>query len=200
MHDADLLRRIQQGDSAAWRAFYTSELPAVWRCAYAQVGDRGVAEDISSETMLAMLRNLDKFDPDKCRIHAWLRGVVAHKVADHFRQVSRRRKMLESVRLNSASKSDPPKPTEIEEKRQHILRILEGLPESQRLSLEWKYMDRLSVREIANRLGQSEKSAEALLFRARREFRRLHKSNEQSNVIITERGKPEQGISGGSRL
>lgn len=198
MLDADLLRDIQQGDSAAWRAFYTSELPVVWRYAYALVGDRVVAEDISSETMLAMLRNLDKFDPDKCQIHAWLRGVVAHKVADHFRQMSRQRKTLESVRHNSGPEQELSKPIEIEEKRQRILRILDCLPEKQRMSLEWKYIDRLSVREIAKRLGKSDKSVEALLFRARREFRRLHKSNQQSNNIITERGKPEQGIPGGS--
>ncbi len=196
MHDADLLRRIKQGDSAAWRAFYTSELPAVWRYAYALVGDRSVAEDISSETMLAMLRNLDKFDPHKWQIHAWLRGVVSNKVADHFRHVARQRKMLESVRHNSARESDLPKPVEIEEKRQHILRSLDRLAEQQRRALEWKYIDKISVREIANRLGQTEKSAESLLFRARREFRRLHNSDN----IINERGESEQDFSGGSRL
>ena len=206
MHDTDLLRRIQQGCSDAWRAFYASELPAIWRYAYALVGDRSVAEDILSETMLAMLRNLDKFDPDNCRIHAWLRGVAANKAVDHFRQVSRQRKILDSVRLNSAihpnvsaSASDLSKPIEIEKTRQRVLWVLDSLSETQRLSLEWKYMDRLSVREIANRLGKSEKTAEALLFRARRAFRRLYQSHERPSIILTERKKPRQDAPGGSR-
>ena len=199
MHDAGLLRLIQQGDSAAWRAFYIDELPAVWRYAYALVGDRVVAEDICSETMLAMLQNIEKFDPDTCRIHAWLRSVVAHKAADHFRRTSRREKMAASVRNDSTSASQPPEIVEMKEKRQHIMEVLDSLPEPQRLSLEWKYCDGLSVREIAVRLDQTEKSVEAMLFRARRKFRQLYDSYDRTGIMTGERGKSEQDDPGGSR-
>jgi RNA polymerase sigma-70 factor, ECF subfamily len=202
--DADLLRCIQQGDSAAWRAFHTSELPAVWRYAYALVGDRSVAEDIAGEAMLAMLRSLDQFDPDHCQIRAWLRGVVANKAADHFRRLSRRRKMLDVVRSvagsgGMATAAGPSRPMEIEETRRRVLEVLDRLPEAQRLSLEWKYVDGLSVCQIADRLGQSEKAVESLLFRARRTFRRLHQTHELSKLIMTEREKPREGTRGGRR-
>jgi DNA-directed RNA polymerase specialized sigma24 family protein len=39
--------------------------------------------------------------------------------------------------------------------------------------LEWKYLDGLRVREIAQRLGETEKAVETVLYRARIEFRRL---------------------------
>ena len=48
---------------------------------------------------------------------------------------------------------------------------MDGLPEQQRLALEWKYVDKLSVRSIADRMDVTEKAAESILFRARREFR-----------------------------
>jgi RNA polymerase sigma-70 factor (ECF subfamily) len=48
---------------------------------------------------------------------------------------------------------------------------MDDLPEQYRLALEWKYIDGLSVRQIAERLALTEKAAESILFRARREFR-----------------------------
>jgi DNA-directed RNA polymerase specialized sigma24 family protein len=39
--------------------------------------------------------------------------------------------------------------------------------------LEWKYIDGLSVREMADRLGRTEKAVESVLFRARAAFRTL---------------------------
>jgi hypothetical protein len=48
---------------------------------------------------------------------------------------------------------------------------MDDLPEPYRLVLEWKYVDRLSVQEIAVRMTLTEKAVESILFRARREFR-----------------------------
>jgi RNA polymerase sigma factor (sigma-70 family) len=64
-------------------------------------------------------------------------------------------------------------PLEAEETRSHVQRVLDELPDRQRIVLEWKYLDSLRVREIAERLGDSEKAVETVLYRARREFRRL---------------------------
>ena len=45
------------------------------------------------------------------------------------------------------------------------------LSDQHRTALEWKYLDKLSVREIADRWETSEKAVESILFRARRELR-----------------------------
>jgi predicted DNA-binding protein YlxM (UPF0122 family) len=48
---------------------------------------------------------------------------------------------------------------------------MDSMPEQYRMALEWKYLDQLSVREIAARWKMTEKAVESILFRARREFR-----------------------------
>ena len=53
------------------------------------------------------------------------------------------------------------------------MRVLDELSDRQRRVLEWKYLESLGVREMAERLGETEKAVESLLYRARREFRRL---------------------------
>jgi RNA polymerase sigma-70 factor (ECF subfamily) len=201
--DADLLRGARRGDAEAWRALYQRALPAVWRQAYALVGDIHVAEDITSETMLALLKNIDRLETDAPKIAGWLRVVVRCKAADYLRSVIRTRNKL-SVAAGSTTESlaseSPSAPLEAEETRAHVLRVLDELPDRQRVVLEWKYLEALRVREIAERLGDSEKAVETVLYRARREFRRLFEVGQLAKAHATrtaERGAdiPQQSQS-----
>jgi len=154
---------------------YERYLPAVWRQAYALVSDVHTAEDVTSETMLALLRNIGQLDADTPQVAPWLLSVVRRQAADHHRKGFRKREVLHS------SVAPPLEPAEVnpvvaveaEETRDHVLKVLDALPDRQRLMLEWKYLDGISVREIAGRLGETERSIEAILYRARRGFRRL---------------------------
>ncbi|HUU09262.1 MAG TPA: sigma-70 family RNA polymerase sigma factor [Phycisphaerae bacterium] len=65
----------------------------------------------------------------------------------------------------------PAAPLEAAETRAQVAAVMDGLPDDQRQAMEWKYMDDLSVREIARRLGRTEKAAETVLYRARNAFR-----------------------------
>ena len=173
----DLLRRAQGGDPSAWRELYAQELPAVWRYACALSGNHSEAEEITSETMLALVRNLQQLDSQECRLALWLRGVVRHKASDLIRRAGRHRAMLRQASLDprrQPSTNGPALSIESEELEQRILRILDRLEDHERQALEWKYIENLSVREIAERNGQSVKSAESILYRARKEFRRLY--------------------------
>jgi RNA polymerase sigma-70 factor (ECF subfamily) len=201
--DGELLRGAQQGDAAAWRALYQRALPAVWRQAYALVGDAHVAEDITSETMLALLKNIDRLQTDAPKIAGWLRIVVRCKAADYQRKVFRARDKMPAVAdkySNGRTSASPSAPLELEETRSEVLRVLDELPDRQRVVLEWKYLDALRVREIAERLGDSEKAVETVLYRARREFRRLFEAKRPGGVevqAIHERGAdfPQQSQS-----
>jgi RNA polymerase sigma-70 factor (ECF subfamily) len=174
--DADLLHAARRGDAEAWRTLYQRYMPAVWRQAYALVSDVHTAEDITSETMLALLRGIHQLDTEAPKIGGWLGAVVRCKAADHQRKVYRARDKLllaAGPAVDRTAASNPSAPMEAAETREAVLNALDELPERQRTVLEWKYLDAMGVREIAGRLGDTEKAVEAVLYRARREFRRL---------------------------
>ena len=77
------------------------------------------------------------------------------------------RAALESLRVSETEDLD----THIDRKKVASLvqRVLDHLPPRYD-ALEWKYIDELSVQEIATRLGLGMKAAESLLTRARRAF------------------------------
>jgi RNA polymerase sigma-70 factor (ECF subfamily) len=185
--DGELLRGAQRGDAAAWRALYQRALPAVWRQAYALVSDVHAAEDITSETMLALLKNIDRLQTDAPRISGWLRVVVRCKAADYQRKLFRARDKLPvaaEAHSNGRADGSPSAPLEAEETRVEVLQVLDELPDRQRLALEMKYLDALHVREIAERLGDSEKAVETVLYRARREFRRLYEAKLPRRTVV----------------
>ncbi|MEX2317866.1 MAG: sigma-70 family RNA polymerase sigma factor [Pirellulales bacterium] len=181
MTDAELLCAARRGNAEAWRTLYQRYLPSVWRQAYALVDDVHTAEDVTSETMIALLKGIDRLETDVPKIAGWLRAVVRCKVADHHRKNFRvRDKLPLAASASDACTGDanPAEPMEVEETRAQVLHVLDGLSDRQRTVLEWKYLDALRVREIADRLGETEKAVETVLYRARREFRRLFESEE----------------------
>jgi RNA polymerase sigma factor (sigma-70 family) len=174
LNDCELVEGLRRQDPAAIRHLSECLLPSVWRSVYVQVrGDRHLAEDIVSESVLALLKAVSA---PACEIQspsAWLRTVAVNKVRDHFRAAARVQHLIDQV---ASLSSIPPVPQpssleELNEQRAAVRRVMDDLPEQYRLVLEWKYIDHLSVRQIAERLAMTEKGAESILFRARREFR-----------------------------
>lgn len=176
MTDSELLRQTQAGDKTALRTLYERYWPSVWRYAYAQVdGDCHAAEDVVSETFLAAVRTLDTLDAERVVFSGWLIGIARHKIADQRRRARLGERARNVVLQQSPETHEPDSAGRLEgmERRAKIATALDGLPAEERLVLEWKYLEDLSVRQIAGRLGRTEKAVEALLYRARHAFRSL---------------------------
>jgi RNA polymerase sigma-70 factor (ECF subfamily) len=197
--DVELLYGARRGDAEAWRTLYARYLPFVWRQAHTLLGDPHAAEDVTSEVMLALLRNIENLESEVPKLGGWLRTVVRCKVADHQRALIRARtKMAVAANLLDADGAQiqpaPSVPLEVVETKSRVHLALDALPERQRIVLEWKYLDALSVREIAERLRETEKAVESVLYRARREFRRLFDSRRLLDPVVVKNGEvPAEG-------
>lgn len=182
LNDIDLVRRLREQDPIAVQHLHECYLPSVWRFVFVRVdGNRHLAEDIISETVLALIRAVASGETEITNPVGWLRAVANRKVQDHYRAVARVQHLIDQVKhsANDSKKDgDPSKHHELQERRAEVRAIMDSLPEQHRQALEWKYIDKLSVREIAGRLGATEKAAESVLFRARRDFRERLTSTE----------------------
>ncbi len=151
----------------------------MWRFVFAKLGDLHATEDIISETMLAFVSAANEMDLDDCNVFGWLRTVAGRKICDHYRGKSRQDQLVSRLADSVADDIEPGDRLELEETREDVIGVLDQLTDHERLALEWKYLDRLSVGEIAKRLDLTEKAAESVLYRGRREFRRLFESMER---------------------
>jgi len=158
--DQELIRRIHKGDSDAVAELYQRYAPMVWRFVYSRMGrDTHVGQDVLSETFLAAIRALGKGTSPE-HVSAWLFAIARNKSTDWYR----RRQESVSVEF------EPVDPTNSYAGR-IVADVLDELSDEERVVLEWKYLDRFTVREIAERLGKTEKGVTAMLYRARCSFR-----------------------------
>ena len=158
---------MQRGDRDAVEAFYRRYLGALWRFVLSRLHREADAKDVVSETFLAAIGGISSADPDAPAIK-WLIGIAKHKLADHFR---RRNIKLEVLREAADPSPDAAERVQRNERREKTLDALNQLDDEQRTVLEWKYIEGLSVKQIASQLGKTEKSVESTLFRARNTLR-----------------------------
>ena len=174
MNDGDLIRAVQGGDSTSLTVLYQRYVKAVWRYLETHLpGDRQETEDLVSETFLAAIRGIQTFDPRCGTVYDWLLGVARNKLRDHLakthRAVDDRAAKAEGI-IDTESVG-PDQSLVAAEARETVLRTLNALEDEERLALEMKYLESLSVCEMADRLGRTEKAVEAILYRARGSFR-----------------------------
>jgi RNA polymerase sigma-70 factor (ECF subfamily) len=180
MTDAELLRSVQAGNLSAWEQIYYRYLPTVWRYVWLQVsGDKHLAEDVVSETILALVRQIPSLTPGNGSLSGWLIAVARNKLNNHRRNVARSAqaaKVHEDRGEAGAVCLAPSLSLEAAETRQQVIAVMDRLREEERLVLEWKYLEELAVGEIAGRLGRSQKAVDSVLYRSRRSFRSLFQS------------------------
>jgi RNA polymerase sigma-70 factor, ECF subfamily len=163
---------VAAGDEAAWRAWYGAEYApleayVLWRCG----GARDLADDVLQDTWLTAVRRVGRFDPAAGTFHAWLCGIAANVLRNHLR--SRRRRGVRQEALGGdVGKEDPAGADR--ERAERVAAALAGLPERYEGVLRMKYLDRMSVAEIAAASGETEKAVESLLTRARAAFREAY--------------------------
>jgi RNA polymerase sigma-70 factor, ECF subfamily len=86
--DHQLFERLRAGNEQAFVALYHRRQPALYRFALQMSGSAPVAEDITQEVFLALLRDECGYDPDRGSLAAYLFG-IARKLL--LRQFERRR-------------------------------------------------------------------------------------------------------------
>lgn len=174
MNDTELVDGLRQRRPAAVAHLMDCYVPSLWRCVYVRAhGDKHLTEDVVSEVVLALLKTVADKTVEIASPMAWLRGVAFHKLQDYYRAAARVQHLIDQAGTveHNCKEADPVAHHERSEQRATIRKVMDGLDEQHRLVLEWKYIDGLSVREIAKRFAVTEKAAESILFRARREFR-----------------------------
>jgi RNA polymerase sigma-70 factor (ECF subfamily) len=159
------------GDAAAWRAWYDEHFAPLaayvsWRCG----GLPDLTDEVVQETWLTAVRRLSRFDPDRGPFLAWLCGIAANAARNAVRGRRRHRRRARPLDTASEPAAGEPDPAAAE-KAERVAGALAALPEQYEAVLRAKYLDRLSVEEIAADRGTTAKAVESLLSRARQAFR-----------------------------
>jgi RNA polymerase sigma-70 factor (ECF subfamily) len=170
------------GEQRAFDDFFHAYFDRLFRFALTRVrGDAGAAEDAVQQTMCRAIEKL-KYFRGEAALFTWLCQICRHAIADMFRakgiqagqavpfeDTDEVRTALEA--LTAMPLEEPESYMGNEQVRRLVRGILDHLPTHYGDVLEWKYIQGLSVKEIALRLQVAPKAAESVLSRARVAFK-----------------------------
>ena len=141
--------------------------------------DQDAAEDIVQNSLIAAVRHLGSWRGE-ASLFTWLCTICRREISAWEKRTSRRvivsiadddpglRAALDSI---GAAADAPDAGLARADTGRIVQLVLDHLPPRYSRALEWKYLEELSVDEIAGRLQCTPKAAESLLTRARDAFR-----------------------------
>ena len=152
MNEKALIRKCQRGDRQAFDELIRLYYDYVSGFLRKTTLDETLCEDLTQETFLKMIRSIETFDPGgSAAFGTWLITIARNCYIDHLR---RNRIYLED--FDALSLPDGHDLSgEVEQKLQYeaLLAALETLPPEQGAAIRLKYVEDLTLAEIAARFG-----------------------------------------------
>lgn len=171
--EAELIRKVQAGDSRFYEPLVRAYEPVAQRVAVAILGDRDVARDAVQQAFIKAYGALDRFDLDKS-FRPWFLQILRNQCRDELR---RRKAGFEVRRMDTILEKrlpgdeDPERDRRRAEAREVLWRGLGAISVDHREVLVLKEIQGLSYGEIAEATGVPEGTVASRLFHARRALR-----------------------------
>ena len=172
---ADLVTRVCQGDSEAFRLVFERYSRPVISFIFDMVNDRGLAEELTQETFVRAYRAMRTMRKDT-KLSTWLFGIARNVARESIRARVRANSHVDLADKSVMDLSDK-KPVPVDgvlskELNELIRRSLAALDEDKRLVFTLKVLHQCSYEEIASITGFSIAKLKTDLHRARAEMRR----------------------------
>lgn len=191
--DLALVQRLLLGEQEAFDSFWSEHAERLYRFARRRAGGDGeLAREVVQGALCTAVQTLEQYRGEGS-LYSWICGICKFELLARLRK---RRRYVHEVEIDafagasgvSATLVGAPDGAEAillrEEAGRKVHEVLDALPDHYGRVLEWKYARQLSIREIAQRLGASEKAVESLLSRARRAFRSAFDQGRQEDAVV----------------
>jgi len=176
--DALCLKQIQEGNEHALLKLYAYFKKPLFLFVNRQLRDVQTSEEIVQDIFLASIDAMREKRQIKS-ISAYMYAIARHKIVDRLRRKKLKKILLSAIPeyvVNACAAVLFQEETRESEISDAVYHTLKKIPNEYALIIRLKYIEGLSVSDIAAKLTMSFKSAESMLFRARKAFVRSYQS------------------------
>jgi RNA polymerase sigma-70 factor (ECF subfamily) len=166
--DELLVLRCQDGEAEALAELVSRWHRPLWRHAYRLTGREEAAWEVAQEAWLSIVRGLRRLD-DPARFRPWAYRIVTHKASDWIRKHQRMRQRRRGLDTQMPAAADVKDDQPLED----LHAALRRLGARQRVILSLRYLEELSVAEIAAILSIPAGTVKSRLHAAREELKRI---------------------------
>jgi RNA polymerase sigma-70 factor (ECF subfamily) len=180
--DKELVARCKKGDPPAFEELVRKYQQTVLNLAYHYIGRRHDVEDVAQKIFTKIYFSLPKFDIRR-PFFPWLYRIATNQCYDELRRIRRQKtSTFSELSIEEAgsiekliSQNEVLPETDDNRQEMHALlhRVLDQLPDPQRLAVVLRDIELVPYAKMAEILGCSEQAARLKVFRARARLKTL---------------------------
>lgn len=160
----NLLLLLKEGDEKAFAIIYDHYWDKLYYVAFKKSKKQEVAEEVVQDVFLALWKKRSELKID-C-LASYLAAMVRYSVYQHFAKEKAMRDRESRYSVDHLTVEHPGDKIENKLILEKILELSNKLPEKCRLVFQYNKLEDQSLKEVANRLNISQKTAEAHLTKA----------------------------------
>ena len=169
-----LVELARAGDAEAFGLLYDHYQPSVYRFLYYRTRSVALAEDLTSETFIRALRNINGFRWQGRDLGAWLMTIARNLTTDHYKAGRTRLELTTEDMTLHDDVTDGPEDAVLQGITNEILlSALTELPTEQRECIIMRFLQGMSIAETALALERSEGAVKQLQLRGVRNLAKL---------------------------
>jgi len=170
--DKDLVDATLSGELAAYDRLMQRYERLVYSLVVSFATNSEEALDLTQEIFLKAYRKLAAFD-GRGTLKAWLARIAINEGINSAKSATRRQARHEAWHVVREGHQPAVQDREVltAERKEQVARALDGLAPRHRLAIELRYLQEMSIREVASVLECSEGVARNILFRGLRKLR-----------------------------
>lgn len=176
--EAQVVRRCQAGDEAAFRQIVEQHRSKVFSIIYGIVRHRNDAEDIAQQVFAKIYFSIKGFD-FRSSLSTWIYKISVNECYDYLRKQKVRKLVYESdlgeddartMENSEIAIERSPAADDRAERRDYLMKLLAKVTEEERVLLIQKEVEGHTVQELAKMTGLNENTIKVKLFRARQKL------------------------------
>jgi RNA polymerase sigma-70 factor (ECF subfamily) len=166
--DEVLLEQAGKGDQAAFLELYDRHRQPIFRFAYRLLGEVGIAEDVTHDCFLSLIRKPENFRPERASLRTYLFAAARNLALKHFRNSGRETGLDEMTEEPQLSPQQGPLRKLLDEElATEVRKAVFSLAPLQREALILYEYEGLSLNDIAEITGADVGAVKGRLYRAR---------------------------------
>lgn len=178
--DLQLVEKLLKGDEASFTLFYNTYFPRVFRFCRLRVSDEQTCNDVVQQTLINAMKGLSHYRGEASLL-TWLNQICRNEISAWYKKTGAKMTQTSSLdqnpNLQAVIESIPSgiggeRMDLLDDGIKELVQVsLDSLPSAYGKALELKYIEGLSVAEIAQHFDMGDVAIQSLLARARKAFK-----------------------------
>ncbi|MGE5602398.1 MAG: sigma-70 family RNA polymerase sigma factor [Nitrososphaerales archaeon] len=169
-----VLDRAKRADPSALGMLYDLYVDRIYVYIYRRIGQADVAEDLTGQVFMRMLEAVRTGHGWETSFSGWLYRIAHNLVIDYYRRKGRATFVdIDDAAPMHARSGDPVLSTESQSERQRLRQALAKLTDEQSQVISLRFLEDLSISEVAVIMQKTEGAVKALQYRAVLALRRV---------------------------